>query len=369
MALTDEQKRLLNRQNRVTAGVRMGDLLDEASTISTAELEDLAVTEAKIGALAVTVGKIGANAVSFDKLSAALQAMFQAEVTVTAGESVAAGDIVRVVAAGTGQQGGVGFGTLGIAAESAGAGDSCSVWVFGVHDVVANGPIFAGSPVKGGYAGTVAMFSNSAATVITGNGANFGNQPAGDTVDVASDNAGDTTQVVTVIGTDNADALLTEDYILTGAATIAGASAFKNVCGVILSAACAGTITVTENSGGLTITTIAAGNLSSGILEPAGGTAIGQSYNQQLTVTDLANGEFAIVYGTAPDGSAQREVVTGTAGVDTTTGYYNTVDYLMVGDCAAATRALTAAIDYPWLLAGSAVEAAVDGATFAMRLV
>ena len=359
MALTDEQKRLLNRQNRVFAGVRMGALLDEASTISTAELEDQAVTE----------GKIGANAVSFDKLSAALQAMFQAEVIITAGQAVVAGDIVRVIAAGTGQKGGVGFGTLGVAAESAGAGDPCRVWVFGVHDVVANGPILAGSTVKGGYDGKVAMFSNSAATVISGNGANFGNQPAGDTVDVASDNAGDTTQVVTVIGTDNADALLTEDYILTGAATIAGASAFKNVCGVILSAACAGTITVTENSGGLTITTIAAGNLSSGILEPAGGTAIGQSYNQQLTVTDLANGEFAIVYGTAPDGSAQREVVTGTAGVDTTTGYYNTVDYLMVGDCGATTRALTAAIDYPWLLAGSAVEAAMDGATFAMRLV
>ena len=70
------------------------------------------------------------------------------------------------------------------------------------------------------------------------------------TVTVVSDNAGDTTQTVTVTGR-TADGTITSDPIaLNGVTPAAGAVTFERVLKIVLSAAAAGNVTVEETTGG-----------------------------------------------------------------------------------------------------------------------
>ena len=64
------------------------------------------------------------------------------------------------------------------------------------------------------------------------------------TLYVSSTSAGDTTQIVTITGTDANDAELVEQIALTGQTRAAGTSLFKTVTSAIASAACAGKVYV-----------------------------------------------------------------------------------------------------------------------------
>lgn len=64
------------------------------------------------------------------------------------------------------------------------------------------------------------------------------------TVNVDSTNAGDTTQTVTVTGTDYYGQLQTETIALNGTTAVAGQKAFKSIIRVAVSAALAGNLTV-----------------------------------------------------------------------------------------------------------------------------
>jgi len=114
-------------------------------------------------------------------------------------------------------------------------------------------------------------------------GAAFTNQPANDGIDIVSDNAGDTTQTVTIIGTtQGTDTVVVETVTLTGT-TIA--PTVKVDWGVVLalkkSAATLGTVTVSETSGSATISAgLTAAVLSLGV--KAVSAADQEAYNRVL---------------------------------------------------------------------------------------
>ena len=101
-------------------------------------------------------------------------------------------------------------------------------------------------------------------------GGNFANQPAGDTVEVISSSADDTTQTATIYGTSSAavSTLRTETLDLTGTTVVTSEhDDWQEIYAVELSAECAGTITVREGSEDQAITTITTGNTTAGITD------------------------------------------------------------------------------------------------------
>lgn len=103
-------------------------------------------------------------------------------------------------------------------------------------------------------------------------GAAFTNMPAGDAVEVLSDNAGDTNKL-TIFGTNNTTGLLKyETVTMTGTSVVTTTETdWGNVYGLFLgdiygknSTVAVGTITAREASGNAAITTIAAGVRSRG---------------------------------------------------------------------------------------------------------
>jgi hypothetical protein len=139
------------------------------------------------------------------------------------------------------------------------------------------------------------------------NGAGFTNQPATDTVTVVSDSAEDTTQSITLIGVDSSGDYISETLELKGTTDVDTASAlWATVSAVILDAACAGDVEVSENSEGAEIITLTAGELSAGIETIADGYA----YNKIATVVadGVSSGKLVIVH-EATDGAAETNLV------------------------------------------------------------
>lgn len=85
-----------------------------------------------------------------------------------------------------------------------------------------------------------------------------------DNVTVISDNAADNTQTVTVYGRDASGALVSEALSLNGTSRVTGAQLFERITKIVVSAAHAGTITVTRDNGP-TFTEIA--TMATGILQ------------------------------------------------------------------------------------------------------
>jgi len=80
-----------------------------------------------------------------------------------------------------------------------------------------------------------------------------------DTVDVSSDNAGDTGITITITGRNAAGDIVTDEYTLAGLAEQTGDTTFTSLMKIVLSGAAAGTVNVHENSGSVTIVDIEAG--------------------------------------------------------------------------------------------------------------
>lgn len=154
-------------------------------------------------------------------------------------------------------------------------------------------------------------------------GGNFGNQPAGDAIEVLSSDAADTTQTVTIYGTKTGTttSVVSETVALNGTTAVATTTTtWQNILGIELSASCAGTVTIREASADQTVTTISTGNLSAGILAmdytdarckvliqkasgaattPVGIIGIGYDGNALSTVNAL-NGTSDVACGTTP---------------------------------------------------------------------
>lgn len=82
---------------------------------------------------------------------------------------------------------------------------------------------------------------------------------ANDTIDVVSDNAGDTTQTVTVTGRLATGAIDTEVFTLAGTTPQVGSTTFERVLKVVMSATATGTITIERATGPVTIATLEPG--------------------------------------------------------------------------------------------------------------
>jgi hypothetical protein len=124
------------------------------------------------------------------------------------------------------------------------------------------------SGVKFVYGGTAIAAAVGTPMLAATAGGNFANQPAGDSVEVVSNNAADVGIIATIYGTITGatTTITTENVTLNGTTAVATtATTWQNILGVELSRAAAGTITFREGSGDLAITTITAGNLSAGV--------------------------------------------------------------------------------------------------------
>lgn len=201
----------------------------------------------------------------------------------------------------------------------------------GIVNITAGSPIVAGQRVKCGTDGKAVAFIDSTVKdteIASFDGAGFTNQPANDGVTVVSDSEDDITQTITIIGVDNAGAYMTEDIKLTGTTDANSTNTdWGVISAVILDAACAGTVELSETSDGAEIVSLAAGELSAGIETITDGYA----YNKKATIVadDSSTGKLVIVH-EATDGADETNVVAtlnGTSEVELGTASYkiNTV--------------------------------------------
>jgi len=199
----------------------------------------------------------------------------------------------------------------------------------------------------GGYAGKAIA---SQTTILSATaGGNFGNQPAGDAVDVVSDNAADLTQTATIYGTVTGatDTITSETVVIngtTGATTTE--TTWQNIVGVELSASCAGTVTISENSGSAAITTITTGNTTAGIVAATTNPAFGAIPRHDAS--GASTSPVGLV-GTDLTGAALTSVdaLNGTTEEDHGTAAFSTVTRIMLGAVASTVNVtvLSAAAD------------------------
>ena len=200
--------------------------------------------------------------------------------------------------------------------------------------------------------------------VTTKAGGNFGNQPAGDGVEIVSDAAGDTTQTVTIYGTitGTTDSVTSETKTLTGTDAVSTTIVtWETILGVELSAACTGTITVREASADQTITTIAPAALSAGVETPT--STVGKGLIPQHLASGASTKKVGII-GTAidVDGTAQSTVdaLNGAVEENHLTRAFRTITKVLIGDVASATN-VSIKVNCPVLYSTSVGTAAAGG--------
>lgn len=233
---------------------------------------------------------------------------------------------------------------------------------FGVVEVLLSGKVSQLDKVAGADSGRVRKFLSAQGEMLAAtNGGNFGNQPAGDTVQVLSSEAADK-QVVTIYYTKTgATATVSSETLTLNGVTPVDSSiaTIQTVLGVSISAAHAGTITVQKKSGGADIVTIASGTLSAGIHS----TTAADAYGAISTIkAGAASTKWFGVIGTDVDGDAQTFAgqLNGTTDVNLGTSPWNTIDTVLIGDVASASTATVETKDTDTNAIGIALE---DGTT------
>ena len=169
-------------------------------------------------------------------------------------------------------------------------------------------------------------------------GGNFGNQPNNDGVEIVSNNAADTTQVVTLYGTLHGatTAVISENITLTG--TTQAVSTHTNwsaILGVEMDAEAAGTVTIREASGNLAIASLSTGTLSAGVATITDARA----RDRILRIdADGASTKIVGVVGTAPAGTALgvAAALNGDTEKDLSASIFRTVTKVLIGDVESA---------------------------------
>lgn len=129
--------------------------------------------------------------------------------------------------------------------------------------------------------------------------------PATGKVEVQSDNAGDTSQKVTVYGLDASNEPLSEELSLNGTTTVTGSKDFAKVLSAKLSASATGTVTVDDTST-TTLFSFSSGTTTRGLTEPTNMPVA----NMKPTVTASSDvSSDAVVRGLSPAGAAIAERV------------------------------------------------------------
>jgi hypothetical protein len=217
--------------------------------------------------------------------------------------------------------------------------DSIEAIISGRGHVLAGEAIEAGKKLKalaGGYIGRLVDAALAGTLIVDDEaGGNFGNQPANDTVTVVSDDENDVGQTVTIYGIENTTGHLEVEVLeLNGTTDVDGTIVWDRIHAVVLSAVCAGTIEVSETSGGLAITTILTTALSAGYKAVTDPRAFGI---KPTVVAGGASSKYVQLIGTDNNGATQAEEIqlNGATPV-TATLAYKTVDAILVGDVASA---------------------------------
>ena len=188
----------------------------------------------------------------------------------TAGEALTIGQTVTMAANGTvATSDDNDTNALGIVLATTDSGSVAPIGLAGNRTALAADVIVAGDRLKaydGGYLGTMA---ETIITIGSGVGLAFTNQPANDGLEIGSSSADDVTQSVTVYGTTTGtDTVVAETIALTGTTFVSTVKTdWGAILGYELDAACVGTVTLREASGNATVSTIAAGSLTKGIVE------------------------------------------------------------------------------------------------------
>jgi hypothetical protein len=155
----------------------------------------------------------------------------------------------------------------------------------------------------------------------------------GQVIELVSDDAGDTDVIIEIYGTDGSDATQREQVTLTGTSAIDTTSTWNSFHGArVISGTPAGTVTLRNDGGGTTITTLTAGAPTKG-LEPLVDCAVAGSALSY--VGDGATTARVTVYGLNAAGVVQTEVVllAGTTPV-AGTATWSRIDYLALGELA-----------------------------------
>ena len=120
-----------------------------------------------------------------------------------------------------------------------------------------------------------------------------------------SSNVGDTTQTITITGTDEYGVAMTERKTLNGTTTVTGAKAFATVTQVAISAALAGNLTVgTATTLGLPVALQNAGQVLKEVQDGAAATAGTFAFASTVTPTNAtADVRGTYIPNSAPDGS------------------------------------------------------------------
>jgi hypothetical protein len=196
---------------------------------------------------------------------------------------------------------------------------------------------------------TVSDSGSSRTTIKSDNGEGFTNQPGLDAVDVVSSNAGDTTQTVTIIGVASGTNAKKEDVSLNGTTPVTTTEInWTEITAVKMDATAAGTVTISTNTGSLTIATIPDGDTSTGL----SAVSVDDFYVKPVAVLDAAGTglEELTLFGTTPSGSTlySRVQLNGTTEV-TFPSVYKNVTEMHVGDIATArTVTLSAPPEWVW---------------------
>lgn len=128
--------------------------------------------------------------------------------------------------------------------------------------------------------------------------------PVPGVVRIKSDNAGDTTQTVTIYGLSGANAPISETLALNGVTDVDGVTTFASVTAVRKSAATLGTVTISDTVIPTTLFTLAAGTLTKGLVATTNTPAAGVI---TLTSSTPAAGNNVVIRGLNAAGAAIAE--------------------------------------------------------------
>lgn len=238
--------------------------------------------------------------------------------------------------------------------------------------LIADTAVVAGQILKAaqlGRATTAVTSANAGQAIGSGVGALFANQPTGDSFQVLSSSASDTTQTVTVYFTRTGltNVVSSQVFTLTGTTAITSAlSTIQNILAVVKSAATVGTVTVRKTTGPATTTTLAPATLTSGIIVPTSTAAL----NAIPTLTaDAADTSIVGILGTGTGDAPLSSVIaaTGTTAANFGAVPFKTVSLIMVGAATVARTfsvAVAATADSGDVRIGRALESAAAGQVF-----
>jgi hypothetical protein len=224
------------------------------------------------------------------------------------------------------------------------------------------------SPRENGRAGLKMAAQTTIVTAETGG--NFGNQPAGDGVEIVSDNAGDV-QICTIYGTITGalTTVTSETVTLTGTTFVpTDEVTWENILAIELGSAAVGTITIREASGDATITTISATGTDAGVATLATTDGFGLILRHDASA---ATTEPVGIVGTGTDGLALTSVdaMNGTTEEDHGTVSFATITKVFTGavvNTADVTILSSATVDTNVI--GVALEAGTAGQTKAASI-